>query len=107
MFATHHSNFNHLPRQSSRKCQTWARRWNRQADEAVARIRAALIEQGDLPRPVKSAEEIEKERIERGLLAIRNNPDHNEIVEFEGKRYQCKYRKLDKMWLRNWVPVDG
>jgi hypothetical protein len=82
------------------------RRWNREADEEVSRIRQALIEQGDLPDPAKSLERIEKDRIERGLLAVRNNPDHNEIVEFEGKRYQCKYYKLDGFWFRDWKLVQ-
>jgi hypothetical protein len=47
--------------------------------------------------------------INRGLLAIRPNPDHNEFVEFEGKRYRCKYYKyykIDHHWFRNWEVVD-
>jgi hypothetical protein len=83
------------------------RRWSRLANEEVSRIRQALIEQGDLADPAKSIERIEKDRIERGLLAVRNNPDHNEIVEFGGKRYQCKYYKLGKIWLRDWKLVEG
>jgi hypothetical protein len=82
------------------------RRWNRLANEEVSGIRQALIEQGDLPDPAKSPERIEKDRIERGLLAVRSNPDHNEIVEFEGKRHQCKYFKLDGVWFRDWKSVD-
>ena len=77
------------------------RRWNRQMDEKIGRIRAALIEQGDLPDPRKSPEAAKRNRIYRGLLAIRPNPDHNEFVEFEGKRYRCKYYKIDHHWLRS------
>jgi hypothetical protein len=47
----------------------------------------------------------EKNRINRGLLAICPNPDHNEFVEFEGKRYRCKYYKIDDHWVRNWEVV--
>ena len=37
-----------------------------------------------------------------------SNPDHNEIVEFEGKRYRCKYRKMIGVWFREWeLVVDG
>jgi hypothetical protein len=71
------------------------RRWYREAQERVEAIREALIRQGDLPPPTKSPEQIERERVERGLLAIRPNPNHNDVLEFEGKRYQCKYRKVE------------
>jgi hypothetical protein len=43
------------------------RRWNRDAMERVARIRAGLIEQGDLPKPEKSAETIAHEKIKGEL----------------------------------------
>jgi len=80
------------------------KRWNRQASEKVARIREALIKQGDIAAPTKSAAhiEIEKERVARGLRAIAPNPKHNDVVEFEGKRYRCKYRKAGGAWFRTW-----
>jgi hypothetical protein len=77
------------------------RRWNIQAAEKVAQIREALIRQGDLPPPIKSSSQIEKERVERGLLAISPNPNHNDVVEFEGERYRCKYGKLSGVWYRS------
>lgn len=83
------------------------RRWNQQAQEAVATIRAALIDQGDLPGPVPDPAKIERERIEKALLAIRPNPDHNEILEFEGKQYRCKYYKSLGFWQRRWEPVES
>lgn len=82
------------------------RRWNRQAQEKVDRIREALIRQGDLPPPTKSTEQIERERVERGLVAIRPNPNHNDVVEFEGKRYRCKYRKVEGIWFRTWEQLN-
>ena len=77
------------------------------AAEEVARIRAALIEQGDLPPPQKSAEQLEWDRIEVGLLTINPDPDHNEVIEFEGQRYRCKYRTLAGVWVRRWEPVTN
>jgi len=81
------------------------RRWNRQADEEVSRIRAALIQQGDLPDPQKSPEAVERRRVEAGLLAICPDPDHNQVVSFDGESYRCKYYKVSGSWFRKWHPA--
>ena len=81
------------------------RRWNRQADEQVSRIRAALIEQGDLPDPRETPEAIEKRRVEAGLLTVCPDPDHNQVIEFEGLSYRCRYSKDSGFWYRTWVKL--
>src|SRR5262245_53094765 len=63
------------------------RRGQKAAMEEVARIRAGLIEQGDLPRPMKSAEEIAHERIEAELDRLYPNAENKRIVEYQGNRY--------------------
>jgi hypothetical protein len=81
------------------------RRWIRLANEKIDRIRTALIEQGDLPRPPKSPETVERERVARELFALSPNPEHNDLGEFEGVRYRCKYRKVDGAWIRRWEKI--
>jgi len=83
--------------------------------ERVARIRAGLIEQGDLPKPEKSAETIEHERIEAELDRLYPNAQNGSVVEHPGGgRYIRRYWPLDKsnsgktvyLWHKSWQRTD-
>lgn len=89
------------------------RRWNEAAMERVATIRAGLIAQGDLPKPQKSAETIEREKIEAELDRLYPNAESRRIVEYQGKRYMRRYSPLErsnsgksvKLWHAYWQPL--
>jgi hypothetical protein len=82
------------------------RRWNREAMERVARIRAGLIEQGDLPKPEKSPEAIAREKIEAELDRLYPNAQHGRVVEIQGSRYIRRYLPNSASWRPTDQPID-
>jgi hypothetical protein len=90
------------------------RRWNRDAMERAAHIRAHLIEQGDLPKPEKSAERIAHEKIETELDSLYPNAQNNRIVEYQGNRYIRCYWPIETSnsgktvygWHASWQPTN-
>jgi hypothetical protein len=89
------------------------RRWNREHFERISTIRKHLIEQGDLPRPIKSPEMLEQERIEAELDRLYPNAESKLIVEYRGERWQRRYYPLSTSrsgktvhaWGGSWVKM--
>jgi hypothetical protein len=90
------------------------RRWYGDAMERVASIRAGLIEQGDLPKPEKSAETIAHEKIEAELNRLYQNAQHGRVVEYQSSRYMRCYWPLHisnsgktvHVWHASWQPTE-
>jgi hypothetical protein len=62
--------------------------------ERVSLIRSRLIEQGDLPKPEKSAEAIERERLQAELDRLFPNAESKRVVDHKGERYTRRYVPL-------------
>jgi hypothetical protein len=71
-------------------------RFIREKAARIAELRAALIEQGDLPAPQKSPAQIESERIQAELDRLYPNATSKRVVEYQGQN-----------WIRRYVPLDA
>jgi hypothetical protein len=70
-------------------------RLNRKNAATIAEIRAALIEQGDLPPRQKFGAEFESERIQAQLDRLYPNAESKSVVEYQGAKWKRRYWPID------------
>lgn len=99
----------------------WVNRWDNYTgnnpDKYQTDIRDAARRMREIEQYLKDVgllERTEKEKLERELDRLFPNARSKEVVEHNGKKYQCRYWPLEKSrsgktvndWVKSWLPIE-